>query len=75
MIGKRFLPAGLRHVIIESGVIEERPVDGILTQKAYNRTMKFHKLMYETCRQFLWIGLMDWFEEKTSLNTRNLTHC
>ena len=33
MIGKRFSPAGVRDVIIESGVIEERSVDGILTGK------------------------------------------
>ena len=33
VIGKRFSPAGVRDVIIESGVIEERSVDGILTGK------------------------------------------
>ena len=42
-----FSPAGLRDVIIESGIIEEGSVDGILTGKACNWTVRFHKLMYE----------------------------
>ena len=63
-IGKQFSPAGLRDVIIESGVIEEGPVDEILTRKAYNRAMRFHKLMYEACMRLIWRGCMDWFEEE-----------
>ena len=63
-IGKQFSPAGLRDVIIKSGVIEEGPVDEILTRKAYNRTMRFQKLMYEACMQLIWRGCMDWFEEE-----------
>ena len=61
VIGKQFSPAGLRDVIIESGVIEEGSVDGILTGKAYNRTVRFHKLMYQACMRLIWRGFMDWF--------------
>ena len=57
--GKRFLPAGLRDVIIESFLIEEGSVDGILTGKAYNRTVRFHKLMCEDCMRLIWIGFID----------------
>ena len=64
VIGKRFSPAGLRDVIIESGVIEEGSVDGILTGKAHNRTVRFHKLMYEACTRLIRRGFMDWFEEE-----------
>ena len=64
VIGKRFSPAGLRDVIIESGVIEEGSVDGILTGKADNRTVRFHKLMYEACMRLIWRSFMDWFEEE-----------
>ena len=42
VIGKRFLSAGIRDVIIESGVAEEGSVDGILTGKVYNQTVRFH---------------------------------
>ena len=55
--------AGLRNVIIESGVIEEGLLDEILTGKDYNRTVRFQKLMYEACMRLIWKGLMDWFEE------------
>ena len=46
VIGKLFLPADLRDVIIESGVIEEGSLDRVLNGKAYNWIFKFHKLMY-----------------------------
>ena len=59
VIGKRFLPAGLRDVIIESFLIEEGSVDGILTGKAYNRTVRFHKLICEDCMRLIWIGFID----------------
>ena len=42
VIGKRFLQAVLRDVIIESGGIEERSKDGILTGKSYNWKVGFH---------------------------------
>ena len=58
------MPAGLRDVVIESGVIEEGSVDGILTGKACNRTVRFHKLMYETCMRLIWRDFMGWFEEE-----------
>ena len=64
VIGKQFLPSGLTDVIIESGVIEERSIDRILTGKAYNQTVRFHKLNYEACMQLIWRGFMDWLEEE-----------
>ena len=64
VIGKRFSPAGLRDVIIESGVIEEGSVDGVLNGKAYNRAVRFHKLMYEACMRLIWTGFIDWLEEE-----------
>ena len=49
VIGKRFQDAGLRDVIIESGVIPEGSVFGVRT---YNRAIRSHKLMYEAMRFF-----------------------
>ena len=40
VIGKRFQDAGLRDVMIESGVISEGSVFGVRT---YNRAIRFHK--------------------------------
>ena len=48
VIGKRFQDAGLRDVIIESGVIAEGSVFGVQEGRTYNRAIRFHKLMYET---------------------------
>jgi len=47
VIGKRFQDAGLRDVIVESGVIAEGSVAGVLEGRTYNRAVRFHKLMYE----------------------------
>ena len=47
VIGKRFQDAGLRDVMIESGIISEGSVFGVPT---YNRAIRFHKLMYEALK-------------------------
>ena len=48
VIGKRFQDAGLRDVMIKSGVIsDEGSVFGVRT---YNRAIRFHKLMYEALK-------------------------
>ena len=72
IIGKRFGPAGLRDVIIESGVIEEGSVEAVLNGKAYNRAVRFHKLMYEACMRLVWQSFVDWLKESNSDDVRNL---
>ena len=66
VIGKRFGPAGLRDIIIESGVIEEGSVEAVLNGKAYNRAVRFHKLMYEACMRLVWEGFVDWLDNTHS---------
>ena len=66
------MPAGLRDVITESGVIEDGSVDGILTGRAYNRRVRFHKLMHEACMQLIWRGFIDWFKEENFPEYREL---
>ena len=72
VIGKRFLQAVLRDVIIESGGIEERSKDGILTGKSYNRKVGFHKLIYEACMRLLRRGFMDWLEDENFFEYQEL---
>ena len=74
VFGKRFLQAVLRDVIIESGGIEERSKDGILTGKSYNRKVRFHKLIYEACMRLLRRGFMDWLEDENFFEYQELTH-
>jgi len=63
VIGKRFQDAGLRDVIVESGVIAEGSVAGVLEGRTYNRAVRFHKLMYEALNRLAWMGSNSWIEE------------
>lgn len=45
IIGKRFQDAGLRDLLIESGVIAEGSVEGALEGSKYNRAVRAHKLL------------------------------
>ena len=71
---------GLRDVIIESGVIDERSVDGKLKGEAYNRPVidqavnsisQCMKLVCDFHGKVLWIG----WRRKAFLNTRALSRC
>ena len=47
VIGKSFGEAGLRDLAVESGVIADGSIAGILDGRKYNRAVRLHKLMYE----------------------------
>ena len=47
ILSKRFSDAGIRDVLIQSGVIAEGSVDRALCGKMYNRGVRVYKLMYE----------------------------
>ena len=63
IIGKRFQDAGLRDICIESGVIAEWSVSGVLDGRRYNRDVRFHKLMYEALHGLAWKGFQSWIEK------------
>ena len=63
VIGKRFQDAGLRDVIIESGVIAEGSVSGVLEGRTYNRAIRCHKLMFEALNRLALIGFNSWTDE------------
>jgi len=69
VIGKRFQDAGLRDICIESGVIAEGSVTGVLEGRKYNRAVRFHKLMYEALQRLIWKGFQAWVEEKFPAKT------
>ena len=66
IIGQRFGDAGLRDIIIESSVIEEGSVKKVLDGTHYNRAVRFHKRMYESCMRILWSGLQEWFKSENT---------
>ena len=63
IIGKRFQDAGLRDLCIESGVIAEGSVAGVLDGRRYNRAVRLHTLMYEALMRLVWQGFRPWIEE------------
>ena len=63
VIGKCFQDTGLRDVIIESGVIAEGSIFGVLEGRTYNRAIRFHKLMYESLNRLAWMGFNSWTDQ------------
>lgn len=63
ILGKRFQDAGLRDICIESGVVTEGSVTGVLEGRRYNRAVRLHKLMYEALMRKAWSGFETWVRE------------
>ena len=61
-IGKRFQDAGLRDLCIESGVIAECSIAGVMGGRRYNRAVRLHKLVYEAFTRMAWKGFRSWLE-------------
>ena len=53
VIGKRFGDAGLRNLVVQSGIISGRSVDKALDGHIYNRAVRMHKLVYEALMRIL----------------------
>ena len=62
IIGKRFQDAGLRVTCIESGMIAEGSVYGVLEGRMYSREVRFHKIIYEALLRLTWKGFITWLE-------------
>ena len=63
-IGKRFQDAGLRDLCVESGVIAEGSVTGVMEGRKYNRAVRLHKLVYEAMVRMAWKGFLPWLQAK-----------
>ena len=56
-IGNRFQDAGLRDLCVESGVIAEGSVAGVLDGRRNNRGVRLHNIMHEAFMRLAWQGL------------------
>ena len=65
-IGKRFQDAGFRDLCIESGIIAEGSVTGVMDGRMYNWALRCHTLLYEVD-----MGFLSWVDEN---NTNCKTH-
>lgn len=68
IIGKRFRDAGLQDICVESGIIAEGSVSGVLEGRRYNRAVRLHKLIYEVLLRLAWKKFVSWLEEKQDTN-------
>lgn len=62
IIGKRFQDAGLRDLCVESSVIAEGSLAGVMEGRKYNRAVRLHKLVYEALMRLAWKGFLPWLE-------------
>ena len=62
IIGKRFQDAGLRDACIESGIIAEGSVYGVLAGRMYKRAVRVHKIIYEAVLRLALRGFITWLE-------------
>lgn len=72
IVGKRFQDAGLRDICVESGVIAEGSVAGVMEGRKYNRAVRLHKLVYEALMRLAWKGFLLWLNDKHPTEVRNL---
>ncbi len=61
-IGKRFQDAGLKDLAVESGVIAEGASQAVMDGRLYNRSLRFHKLVYEALLRLAWKTFPSWLE-------------
>ena len=62
IIGKWFQDAGLRDTCIESGIIAEGSVSGVLAGRMYSRAVRVHTIIYEALLHLAWKGYITWLE-------------
>ena len=63
IIDKRFRDASLRDLCVESSVIAEGSVAGVLDGRRYNRGVRLHKIMYEALMRLAWQRFVAWIQE------------
>ena len=47
IIGNRFQDTGLKDIAVESGIIAEGSIHGVVHGHKYNRAVRLHKLVYD----------------------------
>ncbi|XP_028410461.1 uncharacterized protein LOC114533074 [Dendronephthya gigantea] len=59
VIGKRFQDGGLRDILIESNIIAKGSVNGVLSGKHYNRSIRSMKIIYEAIYRLVITAFLD----------------
>ncbi|XP_016111421.1 uncharacterized protein [Sinocyclocheilus grahami] len=59
ILGKRFGDAGLQDILIESEVVAPGSISGGISGHHYNRSMRVHKLLYESLQGIRFLTFVD----------------
>lgn len=59
VLGKRFGDAGLQDILIESEVVAPGSINGVINGHHYNRSMRAHKLLYESLQRIRFTTFLD----------------
>ena len=62
--GKRFGDAGLRDILIESQMVAEGSVCGVLDGKQHNRSVRAHRFVHETSMRLAWREVITWLDDR-----------
>ncbi|KAK3728046.1 hypothetical protein QZH41_015787, partial [Actinostola sp. cb2023] len=62
ILGKRFGDGGLKDILIESQIVAEGSINGVIDGKQYNRSVRAHKYVYEALMRLAWGEFMKWLE-------------
>ena len=54
ILGKRFGDSGLKDIFIESQIVAEGSISGVIDGKHYNRGVRAHKYLYEALMRLAW---------------------
>ncbi|XP_049332864.1 uncharacterized protein LOC111197609 isoform X2 [Astyanax mexicanus] len=59
ILGKRFGDAGLVDILIESEIVATGSINGVISGHHYNRSMRAHKLLYESLQRIRFNAFLD----------------
>ena len=63
VIGKRFQDGGLRDILIESNIVAEGSIHGVLSGKHYNRSIRSMKIVYEAIYRLVIAEFLDFISD------------
>ena len=72
MIGKRFNDAGLQDILIESDVVAQGSIIGVMTGHQYNRSILIHKLMYEELQRLRFRRFLESLSDEVTNSVKTL---
>ena len=59
-MGEKYASSGLDDLLVESGVYGAGAVSALMKGKAYNRSVRAHKLLMEAFFRLLWQAFLNW---------------